>query len=79
MSGLKTSVYTPVVGRVFWLKAALDPLQELDVASVVPSDFTIDSDKVEAIRGKRAVRHTSRHDLPRRAAEGQARILSRAS
>ena len=45
VSGLNTSVYTPVVGRVFWLRTALDPLQELDVATVVPSDFTIDRDK----------------------------------
>jgi len=28
---LKTNVYTPVVGRVFWLRTALVPLQEFDV------------------------------------------------
>ena len=42
---MKNTVYFPVVGMVFWLKVALDPLQELDVARVVPSDFTIERER----------------------------------
>ena len=40
-SGLRKSVYVPVVGRVSWSRRALEPLHGCS-CTVVPSDFTIE-------------------------------------